>query len=139
MLPVDFVDCTSTGLAGDGDIAAATCGSALTQPGPQQADFYGYPDAATMDGVFQTDVATLGLAELPSGQDCTTSLGYFPWSTDDQSQTGMVGCAINTDGSVAIVWTDDQYTIEGVVYAVGSTQADVAALYTWWQDNSNYN
>lgn len=124
---------------GNGETAAASCGSALTQPGPQTADFYQYPDKSTMDSIFENDVTAAGLTELGADQDCSTTTGYFPWATDDRSQTGQVGCAINSNGTVAIVWTDDQFNIEGIVSAVGTTQADVDSLYQWWRVNSNYN
>ena len=138
VLPSDFTDCEEASLAGDGDTAAAQCGAALTQPGPAQARFYQYPDTTTMDDVFLTDVTGGGLSELPTGQDCSTTVGYYPWATDDRSQTGQVGCAILTDGTVLLVWTDDQFLIEGYVTSPGTTQADVSALYEWWRVNSNY-
>ncbi|WP_369135565.1 hypothetical protein [Modestobacter sp. I12A-02662] len=137
-LPLDFTDCAEVPLAGDGDIAAASCGAALTQPGPAQADFYLYPDKATLDDVFATDVAGLGTPELPADGDCATAMGSGEWTYPDGSVGGQVVCAVTEDGNALIAWTDDEFLTEGVVRSPGSTQEDVAALYEWWTDNSDY-
>jgi hypothetical protein len=137
-LPVDFTDCAGVPLVGDGDIAAASCGAAQTQPGPAQAEFYLYPDKATLDDVFSTDVAGLGTPELPVDGDCATAVGSGEWTYPDGSVGGQVVCALTEDGNALIAWTDDEFLTEGVVRSPGTTQEDVATLYAWWTDNSDY-
>ena len=136
--PTDFVDCAEDELAGDGDVAAASCGAARTQPGPQEAKFYLYPDVATLDTVFQTDVSDEGLTEFADTGDCTTGVGYGPWTYTDGTPGGQVACQITADGHVLLAWTDEEYLTEGVVRAPGTTQAEVSALYDWWTSNSDY-
>ncbi|PZA19147.1 hypothetical protein DMO24_22285 [Modestobacter versicolor] len=140
-LPADFVDCAPKELAGDGDLAAASCGPAQTQPGPSEAMFYLYPDVATLDQVFLNDVTTEGLTEFPStGEiDCSTATGYGPWTYTDGTPGGQVACQILAEGYVVIAWTDDDFLTEGLIRAPGTTQADVSALYEWWTSaNSEY-
>jgi hypothetical protein len=134
-LPADFVDCRQAETAGDGDTMAASCGAARSQPGPTGAQFFLYPDLGTLDGVFTADVAGGGLSEFADGQDCSTGAGYTSWSTDG-GPGGQVGCAILDDGSVMVAWTDEEHLIEGVVTAAGSTQADLAALFDWWEQKA---
>jgi hypothetical protein len=136
-LPADFTDCGESAPADDGDLLAAECGAATTQPGPAGAVFYRYPDVATLDEVFTTDVVEEGLTEFPVDRDCSTGLGYGGWNVDGVIG-GMYGCMIAGDGTVRIAWTDDEFLTEGIVVAPGSTQDDVAALYGWWRQNSAY-
>ena len=138
LLPADFTDCTETEPAGDGDLASAVCGASATQPGPAEARFYLYPDVATLDSVFQSDVSDEGLAEFGSTDDCTTGTGYGEWTYSDGTPGGQVACHITDDGHVLLAWTDDEYLTEGAVRAPGSTQDDVSALYEWWTENSDY-
>jgi hypothetical protein len=134
-LPADLTDCAEVPLAGDGDLLAAECGAAATQPGPSGARFYLYPDRETLDGVFSSDVASTGLTEFGDGQDCSTDMGYGSWGSG--AAGGLVACTV-VDGTVNIAWTDDEFLTEGVVSAPGTTQADVATLYAWWTENSFY-
>jgi hypothetical protein len=135
ILPVDFTDCTEADPQGDGDIAHASCGASTTQPGPQQAEFFLYPDQETLDSVFDTD--TSGAPAIPEGQTCADTTGVGTWTSSGNS--GSVACAINADnGQVGIIWTDDNALVEGIVAASGSTQEDLAALYEWWTTNSGY-
>jgi hypothetical protein len=138
MLPQDFTDCAGVPLAGDGDIAAASCGAAVTQPGPERADFFLYPDQSTLDAVFDTDLLGLDAPELPADGDCATSMGFGEWTYPDGSVGGRVVCAITQDGNAMIAWTDAEFLTEGVVQTPGSTQQDVATLYEWWSNNSDY-
>ncbi|WP_171058115.1 hypothetical protein [Modestobacter altitudinis] len=137
-LPVDFDDCADAPLAGDGDVAAAACGSALTQPGPEAAAFYLYPDQVTLDSVFSADVTEEGLAEFAVEDDCSTGTGYGEWTYSGGEHGGQVACQIAGDGYVVVAWTDDEHLTEGVVRAPGTTQAEVSALYDWWTANSEY-
>jgi hypothetical protein len=138
-LPGDFTDCAEEQLAGDGDVAAASCGAASTQPGPSQAGFNRYPDLSTLDSVFQAEVAGQGLTEFVDGADCSTTTGYGEWTYSTTGITGgKVACQITDDGNVLIAWTDDDFLTEGIVVAPGTTQAEVSALYEWWMANSEY-
>jgi len=139
-LPADFTDCADGDLAGDGDVAAAACGAATSQPGPQEAMFYLYPDVSTLDTVFQTDVSQEGLTEFPADDttDCSTQTGFGEWQYTDGTRGGSVACQITSDGHVFVAWTDDEFLTEGVVRSTGTSQADVSALYDWWTQNSNY-
>jgi hypothetical protein len=136
-LPLDFTDCAVDQPAGDGDLAAAACGSAQSQPGPSQAEFYLYPDVATLDTVFQSQVTSEGLTEWTGDADCSTSTGFGEWTTNGVTG-GQVACAITAEGYVVIAWTDDEFRTEGVVRAPGTTQAEIASLYDWWTANSFY-
>jgi hypothetical protein len=137
-LPADFTDCAVDQPAGDGDLAAATCGAASTQPGPAEAHFFRYPDVPTLDSVFAADVSDEGLTEFVGDADCSTATGYGSWTYTDGTPGGKVGCQISDDGSVLVVWTDDSFLTEGAVRAPGSTQAEVSALYDWWTAHSEY-
>jgi hypothetical protein len=136
VVPPDFTDCEESALAGDGDIAAATCGASATQPGPQEAEFYLYEDTATLDQVFADDVAGAGLEPMAEGEDCTTSQGVTTWDVGGV-QGGEVACAISDNGLI-IAWTDWEFGIEGIVYASGSSQEELAELANWWISNSDY-
>jgi hypothetical protein len=37
-----------------------------------------------------------------------------------------------------VSWTDDEFLTEGAVRSTGTTQEDVAALYDWWTQNSDF-
>ncbi len=136
-LPFDFSDCVEGDLPSDGATAAADCGAAATQPGPSGAAFYLYPDQGTLDSVFQADVSGQNLQPIPDGQDCTTAVGSGTWVRGDVPG-GQIACGIADTGAVFLVWTDDEFLIEGLVQAPGTTQADVASLYQWWLQNSDY-
>ncbi|WP_249523554.1 hypothetical protein, partial [Modestobacter marinus] len=137
-LPSDFTDCQERALYGDGDLTAAECGPALTQPGPAGAVYHRYPDVPTLDAVFASDVADLGLSEWSGDEDCSTTTGYGEWTYPSGVTGGLVACALLPDGDAVIVWTDDEYLVEGAVHAPGTTQDEVAALYEWWTLNSDF-
>jgi len=136
-LPADFTDCTEGELADDGDLAAAECGAAGTEPGPEEARFYLYPDVDTLEEVFAADVADQDLAEFADGSTCATDTGYGEWEYSDGTTGGQYACTIS-GGQVILAWTDSEYLIEGAVTAEGSTQAEVSALYDWWREHSDY-
>jgi hypothetical protein len=136
-LPADFTDCEEADLAGDGDLVSAECGEAATQPGPTGARFHLYPDVATLDEVFADDVEGSGLTQFADDEDCLSDTGFGAWGTEGTTR-GLVACTILDDDTVSIAWTDDEYVTEGIVSAPGTTQADVAELYTWWVDNSYF-
>ena len=135
-LPMDFSDCEEADLVGDGDLLSAECGEASTQPGPNSARFYLYPDVATLDEVFADDVRSSGLTEFPDDQDCSTGTGCGAWGTEGVTR-GLVACTV-LDDTVSIAWTDVEFRTEGFVPARGTAQADVAELYTWWTNHSYY-
>jgi hypothetical protein len=132
-LPPDLTGCVESGLAGDGDVAAATCGPSSTQPGPQMAVFHRYPDRASLDAVFASDVRTAGLQPLQPPQDCSSSPGEFHWSSGGL-EGGDVACVIG-GGQIEIAWTDYAFLNEGVIAAPGTTQPQLTALYQWWSLN----
>jgi hypothetical protein len=136
LVPVDFTDCAETDLAGDGDVAAVTCGSSSTQPGPETASFYLYEDSQTLDQVFVQDVEAEGIEPLPDGEDCDTAQGVTTWDVDGV-EGGNLACTIGTEG-VLIAWTDREFGIEAVVTAPGSTQEELAVLAGWWRANSDF-
>jgi hypothetical protein len=139
VLPVDLADCAAGETAGDGDLAAATCGQADTQPGPAEANFHLYPDVDTLDDVFLGDADDLGLAELPVDVDCSTEMGYGEWTYAVTGETGgLLACGLTDDGRAVVAWTDDEFLIEGALLAPGTTQEDVSALFDWWTEHSDY-
>ncbi len=133
-VPPDFTDCEPTTPAGDGDVAAVTCGPSTTQPGPQTAFFYLYEDSATLDQVFATDAE--GIDPMPAGEDCATAQGVTTWNVDGV-EGGEIACTLTEEG-LLIAWTDREFGIEGVVTARGTTQAELSALAEWWRSNSDY-
>ena len=137
-LPVDLTGCVAGETARDGDLAAATCGPADTQPGPAEADFHLYPDVDTLDGVLLADADDLGLAELPVDVDCTTDMGYGEWTYATGETGGLLACGLTGDGRAVVAWTDDEFLVEGTLLAPGTTQADVGALFDWWTEHSDY-
>ncbi|MGY1857855.1 hypothetical protein [Modestobacter sp. SYSU DS0290] len=134
-LPVDFTDCGEADLVGDGDVVAAACGPASSQPGPSDATFLRYPDIDTLDDVFITDVSALGLDEWGAATDCSED-GFGEWVRGDTTG-GLLACGL-AEGTAFIYWTDDEFLTEGVVSAPGETQDDVVALYEWWVENSDF-
>ena len=134
-LPTDLTGCQPIDLHGDGDVAAARCGPALTQPGPQEAQFHLYEDVATLDEVFVRDVESRGIAAFPGDPDCATGQGSGEWSSS--SSTGRFACAL-IDGRPWLYWTDHVALTEGILIGPGSTQADLGTLYDWWTTNSDY-
>ena len=137
-LPDDLAGCAATAPIGDGDVAAATCGPADTQPGPAEADFHLYPDVATLEDVFLDDAGDLGTEELPADVDCTTDMGYGEWTYDTGETGGRLACGLTDDGHAVVAWTDDEFLVEGALIGPGTTQADVSALYEWWTLHSDY-
>ncbi|MGY1749847.1 hypothetical protein [Modestobacter sp. SYSU DS0511] len=135
-LPDDFAECSEAEPIGDGDVVAAACGAASTQPGPTDAMFLRYPDVDTLDDVFVADVGGLGLEEWAGATDCTED-GYGVWARGEGGAGGLLGCGL-TDGTAFLYWTDDEFLTEGVVSAPGETQDDVVALYEWWVENSDF-
>jgi hypothetical protein len=138
VLPVDLTGCAAGETAGDGDLAAATCGPAITQPGPAEADFHLYPDVDTLDDVLLGDADDLGLAELPEDVDCTAEMGYGEWTYASGETGGLLACGLTGDGRAVIAWTDDEFLVEGALLAPGTTQEDVGVLFDWWTEHSEY-
>jgi hypothetical protein len=137
-LPADLADCTEAPLAGDGDVAAAACGAAQSQPGPTEAEFFLYPGLGTLDAVFENDVVEEGLTEFAGDDDCATATGFAEWTYSTGVTGGQVACRLTPDGQVLVAWTDERYLAEGVVRAPGTTQADVSALFDWWTAHSEF-
>jgi hypothetical protein len=133
-VPVDFPDCEPTEPAGDGDVAAVTCGPSTTRPGPQTAAFYLYEDAETLDRVFAEAAADVD--PMPEGEDCSTAQGVTTWEVGGV-EGGEIGCII-TESGLLLAWSDRAFGIEGIVTAPGSTQEELAALAAWWTTNSDF-
>jgi hypothetical protein len=133
-VPVDFPDCEPTEPAGDGDVAAVTCGPSTTQPGPQTAAFYLYEDAETLDRVFAEAAADVD--PMPEGEDCSTAQGVTTWEAGGV-EGGEIGCII-TESGLLLAWSDRAFGIEGIVTAPGSTQEELASLAAWWTTNSDF-
>ena len=139
LLPSDLTACVDSPTTGDGDVAAATCGPALTQPGPLAAEFSLYPDQETLDAGFLADAGALGIEEWPVGEeDCDADTGYGEWTYADGTTGGLVGCGLSPEGDAVLVWTDDEFGAAGSVRVPGGTQAEIADLYEWWTLNSNF-
>lgn len=136
-LPGDFDggSCSSAQLAGDGDIAALTCGQAFTQPGPTSAQFNLYP-AGVVDGVFLDDVAEIGLPPHAVGQVCPDFFGYSGYTNNGEVR-GRAACFIGPDNGSYLLWTDDEYGTEGVVTIANGGGAGVYVLWNWWTDSSH--
>lgn len=133
-VPADFRDCRPAEPAGDGDVAAVTCGPSTTQPGPQTAAFYLYEDVETLDRVFAEEAAEVD--PLPEGEDCSTAQGVTTWEVDGV-EGGEIGCLITEEG-LLLAWSDREFGIQGIVTAPGSTQEELAALAGWWTTNSDF-
>jgi serine/threonine-protein kinase len=134
ILPGDFdaSSCSSTALAGDGDVAAVVCGQASTQPGPTTATFRLY-QSGTVDGVFLNDVTVFGLPAHAVGQACPDWLGYSGYTNNGEVR-GRAACYVDTDGGSYLAWTEDEYDTEAVVTIANGGLAGVYVLWNWWTD-----
>ena len=139
-LPAALSGCAGTDLAGDGDDAAADCAGTGAPPAPDYAMFYRYREDDDLFDAFTDDVGTdlddggfftRGLSPAAGAVDCAAGPGAGDWQLGTGS--GHVACGFTEDDEVLLVWTDDQHRTEGFLYAPGTTQDDVAALYSWWQ------
>jgi hypothetical protein len=137
MLPLDFDTgtCSTSTLAGDGDLAAVICGESFTQPGPSASHFRLYP-AGTVDSVFVKDVVGLGLGQMAAGQSCPDFLGYDSFDEGGVVK-GRVACWIDPDNGSFLAWTEDEDGVEAVVSIPGGGADGVATLWTWWTDPLN--
>jgi hypothetical protein len=133
-VPAEFTDCARADPAGDGDVAAVTCGTSVTRPGPEAASFYLYDDPAILVQAFAADAVDVG--PMPDGETCTTAQGVTHWDNEGV-EGGQIACTITDEGPV-IAWTDREFGIEGVVTAPGSAQEDLAALAEWWRVHSDF-
>lgn len=144
-LPADLLDCEAADTAGDGDIASATCGAGASTPGPDSADFYRYRDTSDLDAVFSADVTTSeddgglfpdGLTDFGADGDCGAGPGYGDWSAEDSGDAqGQIACGVTSDGHAVLVWTDEEFLTEGLLWSDGGSQDDVDALVAWWDEN----
>jgi hypothetical protein len=137
VLPGDFdeTSCSSAPLAGDGDVAALTCGPAFTQPGPSGAQFHLYPDG-TVDEVFVDDLAVFGVPPHSGGLVCPDVLGYSGYTNNGEPR-GQAACFVGPDGTSYIVWTDDEFDVEGIVTLTNGGFAGVYTLWDWWGDSAH--
>jgi hypothetical protein len=137
MLPLDFDTgtCSSSALAGDGDVGAVVCGESFTQPGPTASQFRLYP-TGTVDSVFVKDMVGLGLGQMAAGQSCPDFLGY-DFFDEDTVVKGRVACWIDPDNGSFLGWTEDEDGVEAVVTIPGGGADGVSSLWNWWTDPSN--
>jgi hypothetical protein len=132
---VDPASCSPMALAADGDVAAMTCGPALTQPGPLATQFNLYPDAATVDEAFFGDVGQLSVTQLAQdqGQTCPDFLGYGDYNNGTEVR-GRVACWVGQDNAAYLMWTENEYAAEALVSIPGGGGDGVRTLWAWWTD-----
>jgi serine/threonine-protein kinase len=134
-LPADFdpADCEENSLPGDGADAAVRCSPAISGPVPRSGNFYGYPDADTLQEAFSGDVDRQGLTELDSLADCATARGWIDYAGQDGQRAGSVACFVNADGDGVVAWTQEDARAEGFVF-VSDGETRLAELFDWWND-----
>ncbi|MBM7808179.1 serine/threonine-protein kinase [Geodermatophilus bullaregiensis] len=137
ILPGDFdpATCSTETPAGDGDLAAVSCGGSGLQPGPQGASFYLYEDAASVDAVFLADMARIGVPALPAAVPCPDAQGYG-YYTIGQQRAGRIACYVDEDDDAYLVWTQDEYAAEAVVAIPDAGQQGLVDLLAWWEERS---
>ncbi len=134
----DPEDCRTRDAAGDGDLAALDCGATENGEGPTDSEFFLYPDAATLDGVFLADVERFGLSEIPSGQQCPDAQGHQFYTDTQGQQAGRIACFVDAESnSSVLVWTQDDLTAEGFVVLENGGVEGLTTLIQWWQDPDN--
>jgi serine/threonine-protein kinase len=133
----DSAGCTTLAPAGDGDLAALDCGAASSQPGPDFSRFYLYPDSATLEQVFLTDVQGVSLTELTSEQSCPDNQGYYFYTGTNGDQAGRVACYVSDENDSVLVWTQDDAKAEAVVRLTGGGTDGLATIWNWWRDGAN--
>lgn len=140
-IPDDWidVDCDTGVLPDDGAIAALGCGAARNQPGPEDSVFYRYPDAATLDAVFQADMQRNGVGPLPEGAQCPSAHGYGTYEIDGQP-AGRIACYVDADNNGILIWTRDAVATEAIVTVMDGGQIGLDVLYDWWsvQEQSDF-
>jgi serine/threonine-protein kinase len=133
----DRENCRTQDAAGDGDLAALDCGSAVDQPGPSDSAFYLYEDGDTVDGVFLDDTERLGLSELPAGTNCPAAQGYQDWTNADQSRGGRIACYVRDDNASVLLWTHEEFGAEAIVFLADGGVEGLQTLIDWWRVPSN--
>jgi serine/threonine-protein kinase len=120
--------------AGDGDLAALTCDAATTQPGPDKASFYLYPDASSLREVFLSDVQGQALTEYPlAGPRCPDAQGYGSYDVDD-AVAGQIACYVTDENTAILLWTQEDVGAEGFLLIHDGGPEALVTLYEWWQD-----
>jgi serine/threonine-protein kinase len=128
--------CRTQQSPGDGDLAALTCGAALDAAGPTDSRFYLYEDGDAVDSVFLSDVASVGLSELPAGTHCPDAQGYENWSSGGQ-RGGRIACFVDNENTSILVWTQEDLGAEAVVGLANGGVEGLTALVDWWRVPSN--
>ncbi|MGY1743218.1 MULTISPECIES: protein kinase domain-containing protein [unclassified Blastococcus] len=133
IIPGDFiaVDCDPGEPTDDGAVAVLGCGSASTQPGPEDSVFYLYEDGATLDEVFLADVERNGVPPLPDGASCPDAQGHGSYAIDDE-RAGRLACYIDEDNDAIMIWTQDGFAAEALAVIVDGGRPGMQALWDWW-------
>lgn len=136
LIPLDFTanSCTSTGRpAGDGSLAALTCGASITSPGANASDFFLYDTAEDLDAAFRAYVQERSLDELPSSDaaECGEEEGFGEY-TQGGPVLGALACFIDSENTAYLVWTNNELRVFAITSAASGDAAGLRTLYDWW-------
>ncbi len=136
LIPLDFTvsSCTATARpAGDGSLAALTCGASSTSPGANASDFLLYQASEDLDEAFDAYVRDRSIEELPSGDvaDCGDEQGFADY-TRSGSVLGTLACFIDSENTAFLVWTNLEQRLFAITSAASGDADGLRALYDWW-------
>jgi serine/threonine-protein kinase len=139
ILPTGFdqASCAAQVPPGPGNLAALTCGPALSQPGPVSARFT-LVGPGSADDAFMSDVTAFSIRPLDqnSGEQCPDSRGYGDYN-DNGELTGRVACWVGQDNASYVMWSEDAFDAEALVTIPNGGDQGVYTLWSWWLDSSN--
>jgi serine/threonine-protein kinase len=137
--------CETRSPAGDGDLAAISCGPSLTQPGPEVSNFYLYEDGDAAEEVFRNDLVEggeggLALPEVASLGDVPLQQGWHSYTTGEGGTAtgGFVAVFVSaSDQDTVLYWTQEDVGAVGVVSLESGGEAGIAVLWDWWTTAEN--
>jgi len=136
VIPLDFTasSCTATDRpAGDGSLAALTCGASITSPGANASDFFLYDTAEALDAAFEAYVRERSLDELPSSDaaECGEDEGFGEY-TQGGPVLGALACFIDSEDTAYLVWTNAELRVFAITSAASGDAVGLRELYDWW-------
>jgi len=136
VIPLDFTasSCAATDRpAGDGSLAALTCGASITSPGANASDFFLYDTAEALDAAFEAYVRERSLDALPSSDaaECGEDEGFGEY-TQGGPVLGALACFIDSEDTAYLVWTNAELRVFAITSAASGDAVGLRELYDWW-------